>query len=263
MDFPDLAVYTSNSLDRECAYDIFSAFMLAVAGRIIKLGGDYSKEHLPWTLTHGISLPNGSRQIWKNTLIDQLATAVRTSGLARDIEEAYLLIVPSLAVHDLLPEVPATDDEDDGIPFFPSSSSSKRASSVDPYGERIYNGYNLWSCGTMIGKLLDVVFDSKRSEQVLDFLFTPDDGLSTSDQEITSVFEKTRAAMYLLRAFGTRNGKHPPKSENVASRFEVVMEGLEEAFKRMGPSVPLLTVEELAQKYPTLLAEIERIAKGE
>lgn len=237
--------------------------MLAVAGRIIKLGGDYSKESLPWTLTHGMGRRNGARQIWKNTLIDQLATAVRTSGLARNTEEAYLLIVPSLAAHDLLPEVPATDDEDDEIPFFPPSSSSKRAGSVDPYGERIYNGYSLSSCGAMIWRWLDVVFGSERSEQVYDFLFTPDEGLSTSDQEITSVFEKTRAAMYLLRDVGTRNGKYPRKSAKVARWFEEAMESLQEAFKRMGPSVPLLTVEELAQKYPTLIADIKRIAKGE
>jgi hypothetical protein len=171
--------------------------MLGVAGKIIRLGGEYSKRSLPWTSRYGMAFQAGSRQVWSNTFIDQLATAVKTSGLASDIEEAYLLIVPSLAAHDLLPEVglldPKKKEKDGEIREFPPGSSSKRVGSAGPYGERIYNGFSLSFCGEVISRWLEPLFGSERSEEVLDFIFEPDKDLSTSEQEITSVFNKTRA----------------------------------------------------------------------
>jgi hypothetical protein len=170
-------VQTSNALDRECAHDIFSAFMLGLAGRIRSLERKDGTGSIPRASTHGMRNQERSRLFGSNTLIDDLAVAVKALGLASDIEEAYILIVPSLAAHDLLPQLPNGDlkEEKDWETRYPANSSSKRASSRDPFGERIYNGFNLFHCEEVIRGWLKLLFNDVRSEEVLDFLFEPVD----------------------------------------------------------------------------------------
>jgi hypothetical protein len=86
----DLAVFSINSTEVDCAHDIFSAFMLGMARNIVKLGGKYSHESEPRKIIDDMGiLRRTRRQLSSNTIIDQLANAVRASGLIRDIEEAY------------------------------------------------------------------------------------------------------------------------------------------------------------------------------
>lgn len=254
----------TNDLSVNSAHDLFSAFMLGVVRRIKKIGGVYSHRSLPWTLTHGMSSRPGSRQVWSNTIIDQLATAIQTSGLVTGAAEAYMFIVPAFAAHNLLPEIGPLDlkpTRKADSPEPPSESSCRRVGGAGPYGDRIYNGFDLSSCELEISRWLGVLFPSNNYVKVMDFIFAPDSRPSTmtKDEEIASTCNKTRAAMYLLRSYATQLGRTPGKHRKTARRFSEAVTGLEEACERMGLLTTLVKEDQLPNIYPNLISDIQRI----
>jgi hypothetical protein len=253
----DLALFSTNSAEVDCAHDIFSAFMLGMARDIVKLGGGYKEEFAPTKITSDIEQDN-CRRLWSNTIIDQLANAVRASSLVGDSEEAYVLIVPALASKDLLPEVS------------PDGGRRETASPEGhyPYGERLYNGFNLSAFESEIWRWFQASFptqdykrDMENFDRVADFIFKPEDGLSTRNEETTTVCNRTRAAMYLLRDIAIKNGRSPRRPKG-GRGWRKVMHDLEEAHNRMVPGFSLPDEEELKQMYPNLLSDISSIAEG-
>jgi hypothetical protein len=261
-------VNTLNDWDRECAHDIFSAFMLGVADKIIYLGR--TQRSVPKFETLGNS--RGSFPFIGYPLIEKLATAVKASGLVHHIEESYTLLVPSLGAYDLLPEADREKgmeerevEEQEWDRLFPlTSNRSRRRRIFNHYGSRTNNGFDLSRCGWVIEQWLQVLYslsDKEKFEKVLDFIFKPDESSSTSDKDITSVYNKTRASMYLLQTLALDTGK--AASDQLLEESRTVREELDRAFERMGPRIALVTEEELRSLYPSLRSEIEKIAKGE
>jgi hypothetical protein len=265
----DLAVFSTNSAEVDCAHDIFSAFMLGMARDIVKLGGKDNHESEPRKIPDGMNiLRETRRQLWSNTIIDQLANAVRASGLVGDIEEAYVLIVPALASEDLLPEV--TSSNMDELQWHGGERSywTIRSEHAGPYGERLYHSFSLSACESEIWRWSQASFstqnikkDMENFEKIADLVFQPEDRLSTRRKEITTICNRTRAAMYLLSDLADKNGRSPQRATH-GRGFKDIMWKLEEAHERMVPGVPLPDKEELNQMYPNLLSDIPSIAEG-
>jgi len=58
----DLAVFSINSAEVDCAHDIFSAFMLGMARDIVKLGGKYNHESKPRNITDDMDILRKTRR---------------------------------------------------------------------------------------------------------------------------------------------------------------------------------------------------------
>lgn len=87
----------------QCAQEILSLFILQVASRVDSLG-----HKLTPSQQVGMALgrpqeeaPSGARQLFQG-----LGGAVVDTGLARDMTEAYALIIPAFHHYGLLPLVP-------------------------------------------------------------------------------------------------------------------------------------------------------------
>ena len=85
--------------------------------------------------------PRG-RTLWSNMLTDQLANAVKGSGLVRTREEAYILIIPALASEDLLPETDDSLKAEDSNARPGEKQSSILVSIYGPARRRYLNGFN-------------------------------------------------------------------------------------------------------------------------
>ena len=100
-------------------------------------------------------------------------------------------------------------------------------------------------------------YGTQSLEDVIDFIFKPKDSPSTQN-EIITVCNRTRAARYLLRDLSNNNSGHQ-RSNDSAQWFKDVMQELEKDYKRMVPTISLLDEEEVKQLYPNLISEISRI----
>lgn len=87
----EAAVLSSSSLERSCALELITLFMLSLTGRISQIKGHTTK----------VTRPDG--ETWTNSVINEMATAVVQNGLAEDEAEALTLVVPTFAARGLLP----------------------------------------------------------------------------------------------------------------------------------------------------------------
>ena len=87
----EVAVLSSSSRERNCALELFTLFMLSLAGQISQVRGR----------TRRIAGPNG--ETWMNEIINELASALVQAKLAEDEAEALTLVVPAFAARGLLP----------------------------------------------------------------------------------------------------------------------------------------------------------------
>ena len=89
----ELAVISSASLEKNCALEFFSIFLLSLIGGIQQIGGETVEIY-----------SEGSQVQWKNSIISELASAVIDSGLATNEAEALTVIIPAFAARGLLPD---------------------------------------------------------------------------------------------------------------------------------------------------------------
>lgn len=78
----------------QCAQELFSLFIFAIAAEISHVGGE----------TVLLASSNGGRRLWDNTLLTALADEAVWANLAPNLEEALTLVIPAFAHHNLLPE---------------------------------------------------------------------------------------------------------------------------------------------------------------
>ncbi|KAL8820232.1 MAG: hypothetical protein Q9191_007559, partial [Dirinaria sp. TL-2023a] len=99
------AVISTLSLEENCALDIFSSFMLALANNITRIGGTTHTfvqpttyaQHVP---TNAVQSEDG---LWFNSVIEAMVSIVVDSELT-DRTTAYTIIIPALYIYDLLPK---------------------------------------------------------------------------------------------------------------------------------------------------------------
>ena len=135
---------------------------------------------------------------------------------------------------------------------------------LSSYGREIRNGFDLSGCGGVIEQFLQILYplsDKEKTEEVLDFIFKPDKDPATSEEEVTLVYNRTRASMELLQALALESGISCPK--DLIEHSSEVMEELKVAFERMGPPRWSVKEEERQPLYPSLRSEIEKIVKRE
>ena len=89
----ELAVISSASLEKNCALEFFSIFLLSLTAGIQHISGKTVEVNT-----------EKSRVQWKNSIISELASAVIDSGLAVDEAEALTVVVPAFAARGLLPD---------------------------------------------------------------------------------------------------------------------------------------------------------------
>jgi hypothetical protein len=77
-----------------CAQELFSLFILAIAGEVASVGGTTSR----------LPPQRGRYGEWDNTLITSLAEQAVRTKLAANIDEALALVAPAFAHHNLLPK---------------------------------------------------------------------------------------------------------------------------------------------------------------
>ncbi|CAD6567326.1 MAG: hypothetical protein ASARMPREDX12_000214 [Alectoria sarmentosa] len=87
----EVAVLPSSSLERNCAQELFTLFILSFTSQILQVKGRTTK----------ITGPNG--ETWTNDVLSEIASAVVLAGLAEDEAEALTLVVPAFAARGLLP----------------------------------------------------------------------------------------------------------------------------------------------------------------
>jgi hypothetical protein len=81
------------NIELQCAQELFSHFMLAAASRVSEVGG-------ATRVAPGLELPDAH----VNTVFTVIANEAVDAGIARDLDEAYILILPAFAYYGLLPE---------------------------------------------------------------------------------------------------------------------------------------------------------------
>ena len=87
----EVAVSSGSSLERNCALELFTLFMLSLTSQITQVKG---------RTTSNTGL-NGEE--WYNDIISEMASAVVQTGLAESQAEALTLVVPAFAARGLLP----------------------------------------------------------------------------------------------------------------------------------------------------------------
>ena len=87
----EVAVLSSSSLERNCAQELFTLFILSFTSQIWQVKGRTTK----------ITGPDG--ETWTNDVFSEIASAVVLAGLAEDEAEALTLVVPAFAARGLLP----------------------------------------------------------------------------------------------------------------------------------------------------------------
>ena len=101
------AVISTSSLEQNCALEILSSFMLALAGTITIMKGKMQvvslpAEHKPLDL----ALSGRSEDsLWLHPVVEALVSIVVDAELADRII-AYTIIIPALHIHGLLPATP-------------------------------------------------------------------------------------------------------------------------------------------------------------
>lgn len=91
----EVAVLSGSSLERNCALELFTLFMLSLTGQISQVKG---------RTTHTAGLGD---EKWTNDVISEMASALLQTGLAEHHAEALTLVVPAFAAKALLPTVPS------------------------------------------------------------------------------------------------------------------------------------------------------------
>lgn len=95
-------VYTHSDTDlvTQCAQEILSIFMLAIAARVEVIRGGTHRYEEGGEQEDPIRRP----RVLTNEVFDALARNILGTSLAHDINEAYALIIPAFAHHGLCPE---------------------------------------------------------------------------------------------------------------------------------------------------------------
>jgi hypothetical protein len=83
------------TIANQCALELFSYFMDAVAARIDKLGGRTVISQKD---------PGRNETYWSNSVLQSIANECVAVGLAHDVNEANTVIIPAFVKHGLLPE---------------------------------------------------------------------------------------------------------------------------------------------------------------
>ncbi|KAH7007323.1 hypothetical protein EDB80DRAFT_842607 [Ilyonectria destructans] len=93
---------SDSGLPLQCAQELFSLFILAIASNIEKVLGTTTYEREGADLDREMS-----RKVrrWDNSVFSMIANEVVNGGLARDVAEAYTLIVPAFARYGILPSL--------------------------------------------------------------------------------------------------------------------------------------------------------------
>ena len=124
------AIVSTLSLEENCALDIYSYFMIALAKNITKIGGTtnivvQSTPHTPHIPTHAAESEDG---LWVNSVVEAMVSIVVDSELT-DRTTAYTVIIPALHLCDLLPtDIPRKTDERssaDGSKLYRAPSSDE------------------------------------------------------------------------------------------------------------------------------------------
>lgn len=87
----EVAVLSSSSRERNCALELFTLFMLSIAGQVSQVRGRTTR------------IAGANSETWKNEIISELASALVQAKLAEDEAEALTLVVPAFAAKGLLP----------------------------------------------------------------------------------------------------------------------------------------------------------------
>ena len=121
----ETAVGSSRSVEEECAFEIFSSFMLSIADRLTGIGGLTRELKRPaeYDLLHSDVVRRPEEKLWANSVIDSMARVFVESGLGNELE-AYTLIVPALKAKALLPtQLSAQPDDSSHESFGPGAPS--------------------------------------------------------------------------------------------------------------------------------------------
>lgn len=82
-------------------------FILGVASRVESVGGRTTHER--WAEPARDGEQGDLPREWTNSFFQRLAEEVVDKGVARDITEAYTLVIPAFHRYGLLPTEPSTD----------------------------------------------------------------------------------------------------------------------------------------------------------
>jgi hypothetical protein len=86
------------NLVTQCARELFSLFIDAIAAKITDIGGKTSK----------LPAKRRSMRVWDNSLLTALANEAVVAGVVSTLEEGLELVVSAFLRRDLLPEVEPT-----------------------------------------------------------------------------------------------------------------------------------------------------------
>ncbi|KAK3294088.1 uncharacterized protein B0H64DRAFT_180077 [Chaetomium fimeti] len=93
----------NTTLVTQCAQELFSLFIFAIAANITKVGGKTTKA----------PLQSGSVRVWDNTLLTAIAQQAVEAKLAPTLEKALALVIPAFARHNLVPVTPPLEAQEE------------------------------------------------------------------------------------------------------------------------------------------------------
>ncbi|KAK4178768.1 hypothetical protein QBC36DRAFT_96244 [Triangularia setosa] len=120
-------------ISMQCVQELLSLFMLALASNIEVVGGTTRFNQDLVNVEEEMRQPQRS---WTNSVFTAIANEIVDAGIARDLTEAFVLVVPAFAYHNLLPREEGTDvnfdsettsDEGTGYTEHPGKGSSSSA----------------------------------------------------------------------------------------------------------------------------------------
>ncbi|KAK4196234.1 hypothetical protein QBC40DRAFT_183993, partial [Triangularia verruculosa] len=89
-----------------CVQELTSIFMLAIASNLEKVGGTTKFSAEVAMMESEMQQPQRS---WTNSVFTAIANEIVNAGIARDLTEAFVLVVPAFSHHDLLPREEGVD----------------------------------------------------------------------------------------------------------------------------------------------------------
>lgn len=98
-----------------CVQELVSLFVLAIASNITVVGGTTRFDQEAAEMELEMRRPQRS---WTNIVFTTIANEIVDAGIARDLTEAFVLVIPAFAYHNLLPREEGVDvsfDSDTGI----------------------------------------------------------------------------------------------------------------------------------------------------
>lgn len=113
-----------------CVQELVSLFVLAIASNITVVGGTTRFDQEAADMELELRRPQRS---WTNTVFTAIANEIVDAGIARDLTEAFVLVIPAFAYHNLLPREEGVDvsfdsdtsiDGGTGSPGHPNAGTS-------------------------------------------------------------------------------------------------------------------------------------------